>query len=74
MYGALVGMLIHTFFDGLSIVACFAINSRSGFVVLIAVLLHKIPDVLTISSIVITSLKSKKKAISSSYILELKSP
>ncbi|USK62209.1 ZIP family metal transporter [Peribacillus asahii] len=48
MYGALIGMLIHTFFDGLSIVASFAINSGLGFVVLFAVLLHKIPDGLTI--------------------------
>lgn len=71
MYGALIGMIIHTFFDGLSIVASFAINSGLGFVVLIAVLLHKIPDGLTISSIVFTSLKSKKKAIGAAVLLGL---
>lgn len=71
MYGTLIGMIIHTFFDGLSIVASFAINKGLGFVVLIAVLLHKIPDGLTISSIVFASLKSKKKAIGASVLLGL---
>ncbi|WP_254865256.1 hypothetical protein [Solibacillus isronensis] len=56
-------MLIHTFFDGISIVASFIIDERIGFVVLIGVLLHKIPNGLTISSIVFTSLGSKKKPI-----------
>ncbi|MED3647343.1 ZIP family metal transporter [Halalkalibacterium halodurans] len=63
--------MIHTFFDGLSIVASFAINSELGFVVLIGVLLHKIPDGLTISSIVFASLKSKKKAIGAAVLLGL---
>ncbi|MCB7069976.1 hypothetical protein LIZ76_08325 [Caldibacillus sp. 210928-DFI.2.22] len=42
--GALLGMLVHT------IVASFKVDERIGFVVLIGVLLHKIPDGLTISS------------------------
>lgn len=67
--GALMGMLIHTFFDGLSIVASFEVDNRIGFVVLIAVLLHKIPDGLTISSIVFASLKSKKKAMGAAILL-----
>ncbi|MDF0728744.1 ZIP family metal transporter [Cytobacillus sp. S13-E01] len=62
-------MLVHTFFDGVSIVASFKIDEKIGFVVLIAVLLHKIPDGLTISSIVFASLKSKKKAIEASFLL-----
>lgn len=66
---ALVGMLVHTFFDGVSIVASFKLDERIGFVVLIAVLLHKIPDGLTISSIVFASLKSKKRAIEASFLL-----
>ncbi|OXT17204.1 ZIP family metal transporter [Bacillus sp. OG2] len=67
--GALMGMLVHTFFDGVSIVASFKIDERIGFVVLIAVLLHKIPDGLTISSIVFANLKSRKKAIGASVLL-----
>lgn len=69
--GALLGMLIHTFFDGLSIVASFKIDERIGFVVLIGVLLHKIPDGLTISSIVFTRLESKKKAIGAAFLLAI---
>ncbi|MGF9711874.1 MULTISPECIES: ZIP family metal transporter [Paenibacillus] len=50
--GAMTGMLIHTFFDGLSIAASFEVDFRLGITVFIAVLLHKIPDGLTISSII----------------------
>lgn len=64
-FGALMGMLVHTFFDGFSIVAGYKIVERVGVVVLIAVLLHNISDGLTISSIVFSSLNSKKKALGS---------
>lgn len=70
-FSALLGMLVHTFFDGVSIVASFKIDERIGFVVLIAVLIHKIPDGLTISSIVFASFESKKKAIGASFLLGL---
>lgn len=67
--GALSGMLIHTFFDGLSIVASFEVDFRLGITVLFAVLLHKIPDGLTISSIVLASLENKKKAVGAAILL-----
>ncbi|TCP31296.1 ZIP family zinc transporter/zinc and cadmium transporter [Scopulibacillus darangshiensis] len=61
--GAFGGMMIHTFFDGFSIVASFEVSIKLGITVMIAVLLHKIPDGLTISSIVFSSSKDKKKAL-----------
>ncbi len=69
--GAFTGMLIHTFFDGLSIVASFEVDHRLGITVLIAVLLHKIPDGLTISSIVLALLGDKRKAIYAAVLLGL---
>jgi zinc transporter ZupT len=43
-FGAFFGMLIHTFFEGLAIVASSELHIHLGLTVLIAVLLHKIPE------------------------------
>jgi ZIP family zinc transporter/zinc and cadmium transporter len=67
--GAMTGMLIHTFFDGLSIAASFEVDFSLGITVFIAVLLHKIPDGLTISSIIFTLLQDRKKAIGAALLL-----
>jgi zinc transporter ZupT len=60
---ALIGMLVHTFFDGVAIGAGFIVSPRVGLLIFLAVLLHKIPDGFTISSIVITSGHSKRRAL-----------
>lgn len=67
--GAFMGLMIHTFFDGLSIVASFSVDIRLGVTVLFAVLLHKIPDGLTISSIVFAIYQNKQKAIWAAIML-----
>ncbi|MDC3414519.1 ZIP family metal transporter [Aquibacillus sp. 3ASR75-11] len=69
--GAFLGMSIHSFFDGFSIVAGFEVSSQLGFLVFVAVVLHKIPDGLTISSIVLTAFNDKKKAFIASAVLSL---
>src|SRR5205823_6417692 len=63
---ALIGMIVHTFFDGVAIGAGFMISRRVGILIFLAVLLHKIPDGFTIASIVITSGHSKGKALAGS--------
>jgi ZIP family zinc transporter/zinc and cadmium transporter len=60
---AFVGMLVHTFFDGVAIGAGFTISQNVGFLIFLAVLLHKIPDGFTISSIFITAGRSSKSAL-----------
>jgi len=60
---ALVGMLVHTFFDGVAIGAGFMVSQSVGFLIFLAVLLHKIPDGFTISSIAITSGRSSRSAL-----------
>ena len=64
-------MTIHSFFDGVSIVAGFEVSSELGFLVFVAVLLHKIPDGLTISSIVLVVFNDRKKAFIASAVLAL---
>jgi len=67
--GSFLGLLIHTFFDGLAIVVSFQVDLRLGITVFIAVLLHKIPDGLTISSIVFVIFQDKKKAVWAATLL-----
>lgn len=69
--GAFFGLLIHTFFDGFAIVISFEVEFRLGIVVLVAVLLHKIPDGITISSIVYTLLRNRRIAIMAAVFLGL---
>ena len=66
---ALVGMIVHTFVDGVAIGAGFVISPGVGLLIFLAVLLHKIPDGFTISSIVITSGHSRKAALAAASAL-----
>lgn len=67
--GLTVGMTIHTFFDGFSIIASFALNVQLGITVLIAIFLHKIPDGITISSVIFSLSRDKKKAVGAAIIM-----
>ena len=66
---ALVGMLVHTFFDGVAIGAGFFISPAVGLLIFLAVFLHKIPDGFTISSIVVSSGYSNKHALAAATSL-----
>ena len=48
---ALAGLLIHTFFDGVAIAAGFELRESVGILMFLAVLLHKIPEGLSLSTI-----------------------
>jgi ZIP family zinc transporter/zinc and cadmium transporter len=70
-FSALVGMLVHTFFDGVAIGAGFMVSNGAGVLIFMAVLLHKIPDGFTISSIAITSGRSSRSAMAAASLLGL---
>src|SRR3989442_11328866 len=61
-YAAIGGLTIHTFFDGVSIAAAFLVNTKVGFLVFIAIMLHKVPEGFTVASIMLASGRSSKKA------------
>ncbi|HLY59495.1 MAG TPA: ZIP family metal transporter [Terriglobia bacterium] len=58
-YMALGGLLIHTFFDGVSIASGFLISPWLGAVIFGAVILHNIPEGFTMASIMVASRKSR---------------
>jgi zinc transporter ZupT len=62
-YTAVGGLMIHTFFDGVSIASAFLVDERVGILVFIAILLHKLPEGFTVASIMLASKRSAQKAI-----------
>jgi zinc and cadmium transporter len=60
---ALVGLLMHTFVDGVAVASGLQVSSGLGALVFVAVLLHKFPEGLAISSLFLASGASRSKAI-----------
>jgi len=56
---ALIGLISHTFFDGVAIASGFILSYKLGLIVFIAVILHKLPEGFTITSIMMASGKGK---------------
>ena len=66
---AFIGMLVHTFFDGVAIGAGFSLSRELGFLVFLAMFLHKIPDGFTIASIVRSAGRTSGQALAASTLL-----
>jgi zinc and cadmium transporter len=60
---ALLGLLLHTFFDGVAIASAFGVDPSLGMLVFLAILLHKIPEGVTVASIMLASGNSPARAI-----------
>lgn len=59
---AVIALSIHAFFDGVAIASGLITNFRLGAVLFIAVLLHKIPEGVTVASIILSSGKAIRTA------------
>ncbi len=70
-YLALVGLGVHTLFDGVAIAAGFMIGPALGVLLFLAVLLHKVPEGFTIASIVLASGGSRPAALAAGLALGL---
>ena len=66
---ALAGLTIHTFFDGVSIASGFLVSVPLGLLIFCAVILHKIPEGVTVASIALASGHGKRGALAASFIL-----
>jgi len=62
VYSVIFGLLIHTFFDGIAIASGFLISDWLGWVIFVAVVLHKVPEGFTASSIMLAGGSSRKVA------------
>lgn len=68
---AVIGLLLHTFFDGVAIASGFAVSGQLGVLLFLAVLLHKLPEGVTICSVQVASGRSRNAAVGSAAILGL---
>jgi len=68
-YAALLGLVIHTFFDGVAIASGLLVSTWLGGVIFMAVFLHKIPEGFTVSSLMLASGQSRAASFASSAIL-----
>jgi ZIP family zinc transporter/zinc and cadmium transporter len=62
-YSVVGGLAIHTFFDGIAIGSSFLVSSWLGWVVFVAVFMHKVPEGLTAASIMVAAGEGKKAAM-----------
>jgi zinc transporter ZupT len=68
-YAALLGLVIHTFFDGVAIASGVLVSAWLGAVIFIAVFLHKLPEGFTVASLMLASGQSRRVALLSSAVL-----
>ncbi len=62
-YSAVGGLLIHTFFDGVSIAAAAQLDIKLGLLVFIAIFLHKFPEGFTIGSMILAAGKTFREVM-----------
>ena len=70
-YSVLLGLIIHTFFDGIAIASGFLISGWLGWIIFLAVILHKVPEGFTASSVMLAGGSTRKVAWLASAALGL---
>jgi zinc and cadmium transporter len=68
-YSVLLGLTIHTFFDGIAITSGFLVSNWLGWIIFFAIFLHKIPEGFTITSVMLASGQSRRIAWGASVLL-----
>jgi zinc transporter ZupT len=70
-YTAVGGLLIHTFFDGVSIAAAAQVDFKVGVLVFLAILLHKFPEGFTIASMIMAAGKGFREVLIGTSLIGL---
>ena len=60
---ALLGLVIHTFFDGVAIASGLLVSTWLGGVIFVAIFLHKLPEGFTVASLMLASGQSRRVAL-----------
>jgi len=68
-YSVLLALIIDTFFDGIAIASGFIISNRLGWVIFVAIFLHKIPEGFTVTSVMLASGRSRRLAWGASVLI-----
>ena len=65
----LAGLTVHALFDGVAIGSGFAVSSQMGWLIFLAIVLHKAPEGFTMASVMLASGRSRKTALWSATVL-----
>jgi len=68
-YAALLGLVIHTFFDGVAIASGLLISTWLGILIFLAVFLHKLPEGFTVASLMLAGGQGKRAAVGAAALL-----
>jgi ZIP family zinc transporter/zinc and cadmium transporter len=68
-YLAVLGLGMHTLFDGVAIAAGFLIEPSLGVLLFVAVLLHKLPEGFTVASVMLAAGHSRAAALAAGAVL-----
>jgi zinc and cadmium transporter len=68
-YTAVLGLAIHTFFDGVAIASGLLVSESLGILIFVAIFLHKLPEGFTVSSLMMASGQGRRKAFWAAAIL-----
>ena len=68
-HAILLGLMIHAFVDGVSIATGFLISNWLGWVIFLAVFLHKMPEGFAMSSVMLASGRTTRAALSAAALL-----
>jgi ZIP family zinc transporter/zinc and cadmium transporter len=69
IYSVIFGLVIHTFFDGIAIASGFLVSNWLGWIIFLAVILHKVPEGFTASSVMLAAGRSKTASWAASGLL-----
>jgi ZIP family zinc transporter/zinc and cadmium transporter len=67
----LLGLGVHALFDGVAIGSGFALSNWLGWVIFLAIFLHKIPEGFTVASVMLASGRGRSHAFYSAVVLAL---
>lgn len=68
---AVAALLIHAFFDGVTIASGLLLNLRLGVLLFLAVLLHKVPEGFTVASIMMSAGKTGRAALNATLLIAI---
>jgi zinc transporter ZupT len=64
-----IGLAAHSLFDGVAIASGFLLSNWLGWIIFIAILLHKLPEGFTVASVTLASGHSRKTALVSAVVV-----
>ena len=64
-------LMVHTFFDGVTIAVASLVSTELGVLIFIAILLHKLPEGFTVASMMLAAGRSHRSAVNSALLVGL---